>query len=69
MSKVKREEKYVVDDNGERVGIIIDVGEYKKMLKDLEELESIRAYDRAKKSGDEAVPFDQAIGEIEKSRS
>lgn len=30
----------------------------------LEELESIRAYDAAKASGDEAVPFEQALQEI-----
>jgi hypothetical protein len=34
----------------------------------LEELESIRAYDVAKSSGDEAIPFEQAIEEIEKQR-
>ena len=39
-----------------------------KVLEELEELESIRAYDRAKASGDEAIPFDQAIAEIERSR-
>lgn len=30
-----------------------------------EELESIRAYDQAKEFGDEAIPFDQAVKEIE----
>lgn len=30
-----------------------------------EELESIRAYDEAKASNDEAIPFAQAINEIE----
>ena len=31
---------------------------------DLEELESIRAYDAAKASGNEAIPFKQAVAEI-----
>ena len=35
---------------------------------ELEELESIRAYDTAKASDDKVVPFEQAIAEIEKSR-
>ena len=35
----------------------------------LEELESIRAYDAVKVSGDEAVPFTQAVAEIERDRS
>ena len=40
----------------------------KKLLADMEELESIRAYDAAKASGDEAIPFQEAIQEIERSR-
>ena len=42
--------------------------EDKKLLADLEELESIRAYDAAKSSGDKAIPFQEAIQEIEHSR-
>ena len=42
--------------------------EYKRMCEELEELESIRAYDAAKASPDEVIPFEQAIREIEKSR-
>jgi hypothetical protein len=41
---------------------------YKKLLEDIEELDSIRAYDRSKASGEKAIPFDRAIREIEKSR-
>jgi hypothetical protein len=37
-------------------------------MEELEELESIRAYDAAKSSGEEAIPFEQAIKEIEKQR-
>lgn len=35
------------------------------MLDELEELDSIRAYDTAKQSNDEVIPFEQAIAEIE----
>lgn len=31
----------------------------------MEELESVRAYDDAKASGDEAIPFEKAIEEID----
>jgi hypothetical protein len=34
----------------------------------VEELEAIRAYDAAKASGDEAVPLEQALVEIENNR-
>ena len=36
-----------------------------ELLEAQEELESIRAYDEAKSSGDEVVPFSQAVKEIE----
>ncbi len=33
-----------------------------------EELETVSAYDAAKAAGDEAIPFEQAITEIERDR-
>ncbi|HEX8421826.1 MAG TPA: hypothetical protein VF634_00345 [Pyrinomonadaceae bacterium] len=35
----------------------------------LEELEAIRAYDAAKASNDETIPFEEAIAEIEQARN
>ena len=61
-------ERYVVDENGTRVGVLLDIEDYRQLLKELEELESIRAYDAAKASGDEAIPFEQAVAEIEQKR-
>ena len=59
---------YVVDEKGHRVGVLLDMDEYRSLLEDLEELESIRAFDAAKTSNDEAVPFEQAVREIEQER-
>jgi len=61
-------ERYVVDENGSRVGVLLDVDDYRRLLEELEELESIRAYDAAKRSGDEVIPFEQAVAEIERVR-
>ena len=61
-------DKFIVDSKGKKIGVIIDVAEYKEMLKAQEELESIKAYDKAKASGEEAVPFEQATDEIERKR-
>ncbi len=66
MTLVKQ--KYVVDEKGNRIGVLLDKEDYDKILEDLEELETIRAYDAAKASGDESIPFEQAIEEIEKGR-
>ena len=61
-------EKYLVDEKGERVAIVLGIQEYQKMLAELEELEAIRAYDAAKAAKDEVVPFEQAVREIEQER-
>jgi len=60
--------KYIVDEKGKHVAVLLGVSEYQRILEELEELESIRAYDAAKKSEDEAIPFEQATDEIEKER-
>lgn len=41
---------------------------YHQLLAALEEIESIRAYDEAKASDDEVIPFSQATEEIERQR-
>ena len=61
-------ERFVIDEDGKRTAILLEVEEYNKLLEELEELESIRAFDAAKSSGDEAIPFEQAVAEIEKQR-
>ena len=61
-------ERYVVDEQGKQVGVLLDIGDYRRILDELEELEAIHAYDAAKASGDEAIPFEQAIEEIERER-
>ena len=66
MNKFK--ENFVIDDKGHPIGVILDIAEYRKLMEEIEELESIRAYDAAKAAKDEAVPFEQAISEIEKNR-
>jgi hypothetical protein len=61
-------QRFLVDDEGHRLGVVLDITEYKKILEDLEDLESIRAYDAAKASEEDAIPFEQALTEIQRSR-
>ena len=60
--------RYVVDEKGNRTGVILNIKDYQRILDDLEELESIRSYDAAKASGDEVLPFEEAVKEIEHRR-
>ena len=58
-------EQFVVDESGNRTAVLLGIERYSELLEAQEELESIRACDEAKASNDEAIPFAQAIKEIE----
>lgn len=45
--------------------MLLEIDRYSELVEAQEELEAIRAYDAAKTSNDEAIPFTQAIKEIE----
>ena len=61
-------ERFIIDEKGQRIGVLLDIEDYQKLLEELEELEAIRAYDAAKASGDEVLPLEQALAEIEQDR-
>ncbi len=68
MATSPKPKRYLTNRRGEKVGVVLGIEDYRKLMVDLEELESIRAYDAAKASGDQAIPFDEATREIERSR-
>jgi len=49
--------QYISDDKGNIIAVILPIEEFTRICEELEELESIRAYDTAKASNDEAIPF------------
>jgi hypothetical protein len=61
-------ERFVFDKNGRPAGVHLDFVECGDLLEELEAEQCARVYDEAKASGDEAVPFEQAVAEIERSR-
>lgn len=63
---VPRKERCVVDEHGTRVAVLLDIEDYHNLLVELEDLESIRAYDAAKASDARVIPFKQAVAEIER---
>ncbi|MBA2345536.1 MAG: hypothetical protein H0V83_10695 [Rubrobacter sp.] len=64
--------RYLVDENGERVGVLLGIEAYERLIEELEELSDIRAYDEAKveikREGDEAIPLEQAMREIREGK-
>ena len=67
MAKVKQ--RFVVDQEGRKVEVLLDIAEYHELLDAMEQLEAIRAFDAAKASGDDTVPFEEAVAEIEQHRA
>jgi hypothetical protein len=61
--------QYVTDENGRRIAVLVGIERYRQLLDALEEVESVRAYDEAKASGEGVIPFEQAVAEIEATRN
>ena len=61
--------KFLTNENGERIAVLISMEEYEKLLDDLEELWAIREYDEAKAAGETPVPFEEAVARIEQKRT
>ena len=58
----------VIDRKQRPKAVLLPYSEWNRVMADVEELEDIRAYDRAKAHGGEAIPFEQAVKELKKSR-
>ncbi|MEA2204741.1 MAG: hypothetical protein QOE77_1517 [Blastocatellia bacterium] len=58
-------ERFIVDERGNKTAVLVEIERYSELLEAQEQLALIRAYDEAKSSNDEAVPFEQAVKEIE----
>ncbi|MEO5571839.1 MAG: hypothetical protein ABIT08_03950 [Bacteroidia bacterium] len=60
--------QYLIDGNGKKLGVFLSLKEYQRLLYELDELESIKAYDKAKKRKQEFIPFEIAVKEIRAKR-
>jgi len=61
-------EQIVINNKGKVVAVQIPMNQYKKLLELAEEMEDIKAYDRAKKRKQEFIPFSQAVKELKAKR-
>ena len=55
---------FVVDHKARKKSVIIPFAEWRRLMEAVEELEDIRAYDKAKVRPDELVPFEDAVRQI-----
>ncbi len=57
--------QYLIDKERKPKAVLLSIEEWERIVEDLEELDDIRAYDAAKTGPLDAVPFEQAVREIE----
>ena len=57
---------YLIDENGKKKAVVVPFSEWQKIKEELEELDDIRAYDKAKSKPSEPIPFDEAVQQIRK---
>ena len=56
--------EFLVDAKARKKAVLVPLSEWRRVVKALEELEDIRAYDKAKSRRESAVPFEQAVRQI-----
>jgi PHD/YefM family antitoxin component YafN of YafNO toxin-antitoxin module len=58
------EARYLTDENGERVGVVLSVDEYERLTEAVEDLEAIGAYDedmaRIERGEAELIPWEES---------
>jgi len=70
------EASYLTNDEGERIGVVLSIGEYERLRKiedEMEDLEALRAARETKaaieRGEEEVIPWDQAMREIREGKS
>jgi len=59
------QENFVIDSKGRKVAVQVPIHRYERLLADVEELEEIREYRKAKLHKGNTIPFEKAFEEIE----
>jgi PHD/YefM family antitoxin component YafN of YafNO toxin-antitoxin module len=53
--------QFVIDTSGKKTGVLLSMKDYEKIIEELEELDDIKAYDKAKKRNEKTIPLREAI--------
>jgi hypothetical protein len=56
--------EYLIDEKKNKKAVLIPFREWKKIVEDIEELDEIRAYDKAKLKKLKFVPFDKILKDV-----
>lgn len=56
-----RQTTFITGGNGNKISAILPMKAYKQLMEELQELEDIRAYDKAKRKKEKPIPLKDAI--------
>jgi hypothetical protein len=59
--------KYLVDDNGQTIAIVLDIKEYRRLLRRLEDLEDTLELDKAQRAAKGFRSYDEIRAESKKA--
>ena len=68
MIETVTQDKFVVDSNGNKTAVLLEMERYLELLEAKEDLEEIRLFDAAKLESDEVISFESTVAEIEATR-
>ena len=62
-------QQFITDNQGKNIAVLLPIKEYNKLIDELEELEDIKLYDKAKENDTgERIPMEEAFKMIEEKR-
>ncbi len=53
--------QFITDKKGKKLSVVLPITSYKKLLKELEELDDIRLYDEVIAKKEKSIPFEQYL--------
>jgi hypothetical protein len=59
------QKQYIKDEKGNPVGIFLSIEEYQALIEQIEELEDIIAYDKAKAEPSDPMSYEDFVKELE----
>jgi len=60
--------QYITDAKGNKISVVLPIQYFNAIMEELEELEDVKLYDKAKKSNEPSIPIDEAFKKIEAKR-
>jgi PHD/YefM family antitoxin component YafN of YafNO toxin-antitoxin module len=60
--------QFVTDTNGEKIAVILPIKDYEKLMDELEELQDVKAYDKAKNRKQTFMEAEEMFKAIDQKR-